>query len=273
MRHPAFNTIPKALLYLSIFILAGAMIPLCLAGISDLKIKELIIQGIISGLIFCGISILLYFVTKFTNLKGNGPFQSILNHSALLLLAIIVWLGIEYFIFYIVFQKPTFELTIELIPFKVVINVLVFIIIILLYEKNSKSEVIDDDTDQLPEIQDNNNFAENNKIEKTDKITIKSGSNINIINVSDILYIQAEGDYIIIYTGSTRYIKEETMKHIEEQLPSDFIRIHRSCILNTNYLSRIELYEKQNYKITLKTGQQLKASAAGYKLLKKNLQL
>ena len=273
MRHPAFNTIPRALLYLSIFILAGALIPLCLAGISNLKIFELIIQGIISGLIFFGISILLYFVTRFTNLKGTNVFQGFLNHSALLILAQIVWLGIEYFIFYMVFQKSTFELITSLIPYKIVVNILVFIIIIQYYEKMTASEIVEDETDQSPEIPENNTLSEHVKIEKIDKITIKSGSNINIINISDILYIQAEGDYIILYTESTRYIKEETMKHIEEQLPSNFLRIHRSCILNANYLSRIELYEKQNYKVTLKTGQQLKASATGYKLLKEKLQL
>ncbi len=273
MRHPALNTIPKALLYLSIFILAGALIPLCLAGISNLKISELIIQGIISGLIFFGISILMYFVTRFTNLKGTNVYHSILNHIALLILALIVWLGIEYFIFYMVFQKSTFELITELIPFKIVINILVFIIIIQYYEKMTASEIVEDESDLAPEIPENSTSPEHVKIEKTDKITIKSGSNINIINVSDILYIQAEGDYIIIYTGLTRYIKEETMKHIEELLPSNFLRIHRSCILNTSHISRIELYEKQNYKVTLKTGQQLKASATGYKLLKEKLQL
>ncbi len=273
MTHPAFNTIPRAILYLSIFILAGALIPLSLAGISNLKISELIIQGIISGLIFFGISILLYFVTRFTNLRGLNVFHGFLNHSALLILALIIWLGIEYFIFYMVFQKSTFELITQLIPYKIAINILVFIIIIQYYEKMTASEIVEDETDQSPENPENRTSSEHVKTEKTDKITIKSGSNINIINVSDILYIQAEGDYIILYTDLTRYIKEETMKHIEEQLPSNFIRIHRSCILNTNYISRIELYEKQNYKVTLKTGQQLKASATGYKLLKEKLQL
>lgn len=273
MKHPAFDTIPKTLIFISIFILAGALIPLCLAGLIKLELINLIIQGIISGLIICVISVLLWFVTRFTRLNGLSPVQGILNHIALLLLALFVWLGFDYLILYLIFPVSIFNLFTDLILFKIVIGIFVFIITIQYYEKRPVSEIIEDEPDLLIESKEKVPEKKQVKIETIDKITVKSGSNINIINVTDLLYIQAEGDYVILYTSATRYIKEDTMKHIEEQLPPYFIRIHRSCILNTNYISRIELYEKQNYKITLKTGQQLKASVTGYKLLKEKLHL
>jgi len=94
------------------------------------------------------------------------------------------------------------------------------------------------------------------------------------VQVSDILYLQAEGDYVMIHTAEGKYLKEQTMKYFEENLPAErFVRIHRSCIVHADCISKIELYEKQNYRITLKSGQQLKASSTGYKQLKAALKL
>jgi len=278
MKNPAFDTIPRALLFVSIFILAGALIPLCLAGLIPVKTSTLIIQGAISGLFICGISVLLWYVTRFTRLSGSNPIQGIFNHIALLSLTLFVWLGTEYLLFYLVFPEAIFQALTIILPFKIVIGMLVFLMMIQFYGKKPSvqpAESSEDETELASETAApfQESASKSSKIKPVEKISVKSGSNINIIQVADLLYLQAEGDYVILYTYTARFIKEETMKHLEEQLPPSFIRIHRSCIVNTNYISRIELYEKQHYKITLKTGQQLKASATGYKLLKENLQL
>lgn len=63
------------------------------------------------------------------------------------------------------------------------------------------------------------------------------------------------------------------MKSLVMQLPSAFIRIHRSVIVNCDSIARIELFEKQSYRIRLKNGSYLKVSAAGYRLLKDRLML
>jgi len=105
-------------------------------------------------------------------------------------------------------------------------------------------------------------------------ISVKTGQKIHLVQVSAILFIQAEGDYVLIHTPEGKFLKEQTMKYFEENLPAEhFVRIHRSCIVHAECISKIELYEKQNYRITLKSGQQLKASATGYKLLKAALKL
>ena len=57
-----------------------------------------------------------------------------------------------------VFQKSTFELITELIPFKIVINILVFIIIIQYYEKMTASEIVEDESDE-----NNNDEVEGNE--------------------------------------------------------------------------------------------------------------
>ena len=102
-----------------------------------------------------------------------------------------------------------------------------------------------------------------------ERIVVKKGNKIHIINVEDIIYIESNGDYVMIYTKEGRFLKENTMKFYENRLDrKTFVRIHRSNILNINYLDKIELYKKESYLVHLKNGTKLKAGLSGYKLLK-----
>jgi DNA-binding LytR/AlgR family response regulator len=63
------------------------------------------------------------------------------------------------------------------------------------------------------------------------------------------------------------------MKYFESHLPPAFVRIHRSCIVNSEVISRVELFGKESYNVYLKDGNTLKASTTGYKFLKEKLSL
>lgn len=107
-----------------------------------------------------------------------------------------------------------------------------------------------------------------------DRISVKDGSRIHLIPLDELLYIQASGDYVTLFTSDGQYVKEQTMKYFESHLPErTFIRIHRSCIVNCAYIARIELFGKETWQVRLKTGASLRASAGGYKLLKERLSL
>lgn len=108
--------------------------------------------------------------------------------------------------------------------------------------------------------------------EAIDRITVKDGSRIHIIKVEEILYIQACGDYTTLVTPSGEYIKEQTMKYLEAHLPADnFVRIHRSSIVNVTQISRLELFGKESYQLILKNGVKLRVSLSGYRLLRQRL--
>ena len=78
----------------------------------------------------------------------------------------------------------------------------------------------------------------------------------------------------MIHSTKGKFLKEQTMKSLEYTLPADkFVRVHRSNIINVDFIARIELYDKQTQLLKLKNGAQVKASLAGYKLLKKTLGL
>ena len=107
-----------------------------------------------------------------------------------------------------------------------------------------------------------------------DRISVKDGARIHIIPIKEIFYLQACGDYVTLFTTSGQHVKEQTMKYFERSLPSpEFVRIHRSYIVNTEQILRVELFGKETYQVRLKDGTYLRASSAGYKLLKERLSL
>ncbi len=106
------------------------------------------------------------------------------------------------------------------------------------------------------------------------RIAVKSRHKVSVVPVDDILYLEAEGDYVMIHTKEARHLKEKTMKYFETHLdPTRFIRIHRSFIVNATFIDRIEYYDKESYLVLLKNGAKLRASTNGYKLLKQILNM
>lgn len=105
-----------------------------------------------------------------------------------------------------------------------------------------------------------------------ERLAIRTGNKIDIVNVSDIFILEADGDYVKIKTETKTYLKDKTMKYFESKLdPHEFIRVHRSFIINLNYIKRMEHYTKDQYMVFLTNGEKVKTSGNGYKLLKEKL--
>lgn len=112
------------------------------------------------------------------------------------------------------------------------------------------------------------------KPELLQRIAVKNRHKIDVIPVSEIQFVEAADDYVMIHTADKNVLKEKTMKYMETHLdPEQFIRIHRSYIVHVNFIARLELYEKESYVVVLKNGKILKASLTGYKVLKQMLKL
>lgn len=106
-----------------------------------------------------------------------------------------------------------------------------------------------------------------------ERITLRVGGKIKIVEVAEIEYLQAEGDYVAVVTAQGRWLKEQTMKYFEEHLPeSGFVRVHRSYIVGVSMIARIERYGNL-YQIVLRSGDKIKVSANGYKLLKERMNI
>lgn len=96
-----------------------------------------------------------------------------------------------------------------------------------------------------------------------ERISVKDGTRIHIIHPDELLYVQACGDYVNLFTEKGQYVKEQTMKYMAVHLPPCFVRIHRSCIVNVEYILRIELFGKESYHVRLKNGTSLRAVLQG----------
>jgi two-component system LytT family response regulator len=108
--------------------------------------------------------------------------------------------------------------------------------------------------------------------ESLHRVVVKTGSKINVIPVEDIRYIEAQDDYVMIYTPEKKYLKQRTMKYFEAHLPGEqFVRIHRSYIARISEIAHMELYEKDSYIVILKDGTKLPVSKTGLPKLKESL--
>jgi two-component system LytT family response regulator len=114
-----------------------------------------------------------------------------------------------------------------------------------------------------------NKYAELNQ--SFDKIVLKDNSDIKIIALNDIFYFEAYDDYVKIHCELKTYLKKNTLSFYEKELENKgFVRIHRSYILNTNYLHSI-VNKDNNSVIVLKNGLELTPSRSGLSLLKSEL--
>lgn len=111
-------------------------------------------------------------------------------------------------------------------------------------------------------------------ISYTTRIALRSGTKIHVVPIDEVLYLQADGDYVQVVTPEGRFLKEQTLKSFAEQLPPErFARVHRSVLVNVEAISRIERYEKNTQQLRLKNGDTVKVSQQGYKLLRQQLGL
>ncbi len=107
------------------------------------------------------------------------------------------------------------------------------------------------------------------KKEFLERIVVKQNQKITIIPVDQIKYIEAQDDYVMLYTVIGNFLKEKTMKFYEENLdPKNFIRIHRSYIVRISNIKQINLLEKDSYIIILNDGTHLPVSKSGYQKIK-----
>ena len=106
------------------------------------------------------------------------------------------------------------------------------------------------------------------------RIVVKTNGVIKIIPVAEIHYFEADDDQVKISTTEGHFYKNKTMSFFERTLDNEqFIRIHRSYLINLAQVSKIELKEKDSYVVLLKSGIWLPVSKTGYLKLKTSLGL
>lgn len=104
------------------------------------------------------------------------------------------------------------------------------------------------------------------------RVVLKDNGKIKIIPTSGIQYLEAADDYVKIHTPEGVFLKNKTMGYFENALDAqNFIRIHRSYIINVQLITRIDPYEKESHLAVLSIGLKLPVSKSGYAKLKQVL--
>jgi len=93
------------------------------------------------------------------------------------------------------------------------------------------------------------------------RMVFKSRGRILFLPVSEIRWIGAEENYVRICTGTETHLLRETMSRIEERLdPRTFLRVHRSAIVNLQYVKEVRTSPQSEFTVILVNGQRVPMS-------------
>jgi two-component system LytT family response regulator len=93
------------------------------------------------------------------------------------------------------------------------------------------------------------------------RIVIKESGRVFFLKADEIDWIQAAGDYVSLHVGQESHLLHDSMNGIESKLdPQQFLRIHRSTIVNTERIQELQPYANGEYFVFLRTGTKLKLS-------------
>jgi len=86
-------------------------------------------------------------------------------------------------------------------------------------------------------------------------IQVKRGNKKILLKSNNIYWISAEGYYVLLYSDHGQFLLRRSLKDLIQTLPKpEFIRIHRSAIININHLIEVQQSSKNRTKVILKDG-------------------
>jgi two-component system LytT family response regulator len=93
-------------------------------------------------------------------------------------------------------------------------------------------------------------------------LAVKSGDQYRFVEVGDIDWIEADGNYIRLHVGTQERLVHKTLQEMEEHLldPARFVRIHRSTIVNLSRIATVEPLFHRELSVALKDGTRLVCS-------------
>jgi two-component system, LytTR family, response regulator len=95
----------------------------------------------------------------------------------------------------------------------------------------------------------------------TDRIPVKTHGRVMIVNVAEIDWVEADGDYVSVHVGAKSWLLRETIAAAEARLAlSGFVRIHRSTLVNIYRVRELLPLSKGEFTVVLLGGTELKLS-------------
>jgi DNA-binding LytR/AlgR family response regulator len=89
------------------------------------------------------------------------------------------------------------------------------------------------------------------------RIAFKANGSIVLLDLADILAVQAEGNYVSLRPRTNPYLVHESLSSMAEKLkPYGFIRIHRSVVVNVSAVEKIQPLPTGEYRLRVKGGKE-----------------
>jgi two-component system LytT family response regulator len=115
-------------------------------------------------------------------------------------------------------------------------------------------------------------FAEISPQKHSDSLFVQKSDKYHRISSSDVLYLEASGDYTVISTGQDQYVSSNGISKLEGKLdPQFFIRIHRSTIINQNHLREIEKHFNGGLIVKMDNGKSFPVSRSYVKKIREKI--
>ena len=100
----------------------------------------------------------------------------------------------------------------------------------------------------------------NDPLDRMSRLPIKDGPHTHLVELETIEWIDAAGDYMCVHAGNETYILRSTMKELEKKLIAEFVRIHRSTIVNLHKVRSVDAIPKGECLLHLDDDVSLKVS-------------
>jgi len=101
-------------------------------------------------------------------------------------------------------------------------------------------------------------LKEKPKGKAAERLVVKTAGRVSFLKTGEIDWIESEGNYVRLHVGKETHLLRETLNQMEERLDSDqFLRIHRSTIVNLDRIKELQSWFHGEYRVLLQDGTQL----------------
>jgi two-component system LytT family response regulator len=102
---------------------------------------------------------------------------------------------------------------------------------------------------------------------------VRKGNDVTFVPIADVDYFEGLGDYVGLHVAGKTHLVRESLTSLEARLDrTQFLRIHRSTIIQIDRIVRVEPVANRDYLVTLRDRSSVRASRTYSKLLKDILQ-
>lgn len=97
--------------------------------------------------------------------------------------------------------------------------------------------------------------------EVSDRVVLKSGSDLHFVRTADIVWVESQADFIKVHTTGVAQLVRETLQNFEQRVPADrFLRIHRSSLVNVDHVKKVTPALYGDYTVLMTDGTVLRLS-------------